>query len=282
MKCSTDAILFKVSDQPASDRQISDLNIIHMCIVYTAFWHKRALELARILKIPKICMIIIVDLMTLVIDFFTFFKLCIKISGIHLARQIRRTIINPTVFIYLTTEKFTSICSLFAEDLRLFLIFAFLENKGSTLAHCVILGLMETVAAKITDCSKCPAMVVCLHTLCSILNNLKIILLCQFHNFVHLTAHTCIVNRNDCFCFVCDCLLDQIFIDVHSIRTNICKNNPCSSKNKSIRSRNKGIGRHDNLIPRLDIAEEGCHLQCMCTGCCEKNLIYIKPFPHPL
>ena len=93
---------------------------------------------------------------------------------------------------------------------------------------------METVAAKITDRSKSFAVVICLHALRSILHDFEVVFLRKPHDLVHLTAHTCIVNRNDRPGLVCDRLLDQVLIDIHGIRTDIYKNDLCSAEHKCI------------------------------------------------
>ena len=202
--------------------------------MHTAFRHKRTLDLALVLKILKICMIIIIDLMAFVIDLFTFLKLCIKICRIHLTRKIGRSIIDPAVFVYLSTEKFASVSSLLTKDLCFFLVFVFLENERAALSHRIVLCLMETVAAKIADRSKSLAVAICLHALCGILNNFEVVFLRKFHDLVHLTAHTCIVDRNNRPGLVCDRLLDQVLIDIHGIRTDIYKNDLCSAKHECI------------------------------------------------
>ena len=140
---------------------------------------------------------------------------------------------------------------------------------------------METVTAKVTNRTKCLSMIISIHSLCCILNNFQVMSACNLHNFIHLTANTGIMDRNDCSGLLCDCIFDKIFIYIHRIRTNINEYNLCTSKYKSIRSGNKCIRWHDDLIPWLDITQECRHLQCMRTGCCQENLIYLETFFHP-
>ena len=71
------------------------------------------------------------------------------------------------------------------------------------------------------------------------------------------------MNRNDHPGPLCDSLLDQFFIDIHGIRTDIHKHDLRSPEHKSICSGYKCVGRHDHLISRLDLREICSHLKCM-------------------
>ena len=192
--------------------------------------------------------------MTFPVDLVTFFQLRIQICRIHLTWKIRRTIIDPAIFIYLSTEEFTSVRALFPENFCFFLIFIFLENKRTAFTHREVFGFVETVAAEIADRSQSFSMIVGIYTLCSIFNNFQIIFLCNFHNPVHLTCNTGIVDRNDCPCFVSDCLFNKIFVNIHRIWSDIYKYDFCTTEHKGISRRNKGIRRHDYFVSRLDIA----------------------------
>ena len=219
--------------------------------------------------------------MTFPVDLVTFFQLRIQICRIHLTWKIRRTVIDPAIFIYLSTEEFTSVRALFPENFRFFLIFVLLENKRTAFTHREVLRLVETVTAEIADRSQSFSMIVGIYALRSIFHNFQIVFLCNFHNLVHLTCNTGIVDRNDCPCFVSDCLFNKIFVNIHRIWSDIHKYDFCTAEHKSISRRNKGIRRHDHFVSRLDIAQKSGHFQRMCTGCRQKHLIDIKTFLHP-
>ncbi len=67
-----------------------------------------------------------------------------------------------------------------------------------------------------------------------IFHNFQIMASGDVHDRIHLACYTCIMNRNDCFCFFCDRLFDQFFIDIHGIRPNIHKYDLRSPQHKCI------------------------------------------------
>ena len=160
--------------------------------------------------------------------------------------------------------------------------FVLLENKRTAFTHREVLRLVETVTAEIADRSQSFSMIVGIYALRSIFHNFQIVFLCNFHNLVHLTCNTGIVDRNDRPCFVSDCLFNKIFVNIHRIWSDIYKYDLCTTEHKGISRRNKGIRRHDHFVSRLDIAQKSGHFQRMCTGCRQKHLIDLKTFLHPL
>ena len=64
MKCCTDSFFFQVRDQSASYRKILYFNVIHMCIVDTAFRNKGSLDLALFFQISEAFVVGIIDLVT--------------------------------------------------------------------------------------------------------------------------------------------------------------------------------------------------------------------------
>ena len=125
---------------------------------------------------------------------------------------------------------------------------------------------METVTAKISDSSQRFPLVKSIDTLSGILDHLQIIFFRQFHNRIHLTSHTGIMNRHDGFRLFCDRRLDFCLVDIHGVRTDIHKHAGSSPENESIRRRYKRIRRHNDFIPRLDIRQISRHFQRMGTG----------------
>ena len=205
-----------------------------MCIVRAFFRNVGLFDLAFFRKKFQIFIIEVINLHSLVTDFFVLFQLSIKICSIQFTGQIRRPIIHPAVFIHLPAEKFAAGCSFFSENLSFFLILIPIEQNCTALSHCVILRLMEAVAAKISDGSQCFSFIVGVHTLSCIFHNLQIMPSGNIHNCIHLTGNSRIVNRNNCSGFFCDRLFDQFFINVHGIRTDIHKHNLRSAQYKSI------------------------------------------------
>ena len=93
---------------------------------------------------------------------------------------------------------------------------------------------METVTSKISDGSQCFSFIKGIHTLSCIFHNFQTMSAGNLHDRVHLAGNTRIMNRHDYFRSVCDCLLDQFLIDVHSIRPDIHEHDLRLTQNKCI------------------------------------------------
>ena len=200
-------------------------------------------------------MIIIPDVHSFMINLSASLQLGTEICGIQLAGQIGRSEIHPGIFIHLAAEKLTSVSPLFPEDFCLFQVFIFLKQKSTALAHGIILGLMETEAAKITECSQSFPLIIGVDPLGGIFNDFQSIPFSNIQNCVHLTGHACVMYRNYSPCLVCNGVLDQTFIYIHGFRMHIYKHNPCPSKDKCIGSRDKCIGWHNHLVSGLNICQ---------------------------
>ncbi len=83
----------------------------------------------------------------------------------------------------------------------------------------------------------------------------------RFHNRIHLTANTGIVDRHDNPGIFSDSRFNQTFINVQGIGTDVNKPDTRPTQRERISGRNKGKGGHNNLVPRLEIAQHGGHVQ---------------------
>ena len=155
-------------------------------------------------------------------------QLRVKICSIQFTGQIWGSKIHPSVFIYLSSEKLTSVCSLFSENFSPLLISVILKQERTALSHSIILGLMKAVTSKISNGTQSLSFIACIYSLGSIFNHLQIIFFCDLHNFIHLTGNSCIMDRYDRPGFLRNRSFDQIFIYIHGIRTDIHKYNPGS------------------------------------------------------
>ena len=73
----------------------------------------RQLKLSGFLQLPQVLIVAVPAGQPVIVDLLCHFQLCPKIGRIHIAGQITGTIIYPSVFVNLTTEKFTPVGSLF-------------------------------------------------------------------------------------------------------------------------------------------------------------------------
>ena len=223
MECCSNLIFFQISDQFLAFFQIFCFNIKHMSIMHTIFRNNRKFDLSGILEFFQCFIISVPCVHTVVIDLLRFLKLRPKISCIQLTWKIRRTCIHPCIFINLATEEFTSVCTFFSDNLSSLNVLRVTDQKCSTFSHTVILCLMETETSVITDGSKCFSFVGSHHSLSCVFDYFQIIFLCNRTDLIHVTGHAGIVNRNDCFCLLCDCILNQSLVDIHCLRTDIYK-----------------------------------------------------------
>jgi len=231
MEHAADFPLPKIFQKPCTYFDIVNFYVVHMCIMRTFFWNIRLLDLSFFGKELQIFIVKIINLHSLVTDLL---MLSIKIRRIQLTWKIGGTVIHPPVFIYLSAEKLAAVRSLFSEDLRLLLVLVLIKQDRAAFSHSIVLRLMEAVAAKIPDSSKRFSFIVGIHTLSRIFHNFQIMASGDVHDRIHLACYTCIMNRNDCFCFFCDRLFDQFFIDIHGIRPNIHKYDLRSPQHKCI------------------------------------------------
>ena len=237
-----------------------------MSALDTALRYHGELYLPCLLQRGEKLIILLPPLKPCLIDLVCHLKLCIKICRIHLAGEIGGTIVHPSVLIYLSPEIFTPVCSLFPKDLRCFDIFVITDQKRAALTHAEIFGLVKAEAPEISDGAKRLSLIAAHDCLCRILHHQKMMPSCNVHDRVHLTGNACVMNHCNHLCSLCNCRLDQGFINVHGIRTDIHKYRRCPAKHKGVCRRDKGIGGKNHLIPFFDIAKKRRHLQGMCAG----------------
>ena len=125
-----------------------------------------------------------------------------------------------------------------------------LDKKSAPFSHAVIFGFMETEAAEITDGSQCFSFIISHNTLSGIFNNQELMPPCYIHNGIHFTAYPGIMNRHNGFCLFGNGRLDQGFIYIHGIRTDIHKYRHCPTEHKGVRRGYECKGRHNDLISR--------------------------------
>ena len=68
------------------------------------------------------------------------------------------------------------------------------------------------------------------------------------------------MDRDDDLGTVGDELLNLVGIDIGIVGIAVGKNYLSTLADKSQRRRHEGIGRYDDLVARLHIAQDGCHL----------------------
>ena len=282
MKDTQDSFFLHITDEIGPRLQILHTNVKHMAVMYGIVRDIRTCQIALLLKNCQMLIIIVKNLTPLVVDLVHLEQLCIQIGRVHIAWQIRGAVADPRILIDLSTEKFTPIRTLFTQDLCTLQISIILKQQRAALSHCIILCLMEAVAAEISDRAERTPFIPRIDTLRCILHDLQVVFFCNRHDRIHLTGDTGIMHRHNDLCALCDCRLDLRLINIHCLWMHIYKYNFGTLQHKCICRGYKRVGRHDHLISRLQITEKRCHLQGMCAGSRQKNMLCPELLLHQL
>ena len=103
----------------------------------------------------------------------------------------------------------------------------------------------------------------------------------DIHDHVHIAADAGVMNRNDHPGPGSDRLLDQTLVDIHGIRPDIDENRHAAPQDEGIRRGDKCVGRNDELIPGLNIAQNGRHLQSRRAGVRQQNFLRVEMLFQP-
>ena len=152
------------------------------------------------------------------------FQLGIQISGGHLSGQIGGTYVHPGVFIHLPAEKPGTVGPFFPDNLRAFHQGGVIHQQGSSLSGNDILGLVETVTAQMADGAEPTPSVAGADALSGVFNHIQAMPLGNFHDCIHFTSHTGIMNGNDSFGSIRDQRFHTAFVYIKGVRADIGEN----------------------------------------------------------
>ena len=82
-----------------------------MVCLFAMSWHKRQLHVVLRRPIPETPIIMIPDALAAKLYFRAFFELGTQICGENVGEAITRTDVDPTVFVYLSSEEAFAICT---------------------------------------------------------------------------------------------------------------------------------------------------------------------------
>ena len=85
--------------------------------------------------------------------------------------------------------------------------------------------------------------------------------LCQCHDGIHVACHTRIMDDDDDLCTLIDEWTDGVDSDIRIRCPTVGKYHFCTLSEEGDGGRHEGIGRHDHLVARFQVAEHGTHLQ---------------------
>ena len=101
------------------------------------------------------------------------------------------------------------------------------------------------------------------------------------HDSVHLAAYSRIMHRHDYLGAGCNGSLNFRFIHVHRFRVHIDEYRHSPLHDKRIDCRDKGVTGANELIPGLQIAENGRHFQRCCAGMHQQCLFRAEVLFNP-
>ena len=105
--------------------------------------------------------------------------------------------------------------------------------------------------------------------------------LCDIHNDIHLSCHTCIMNHHDGLGLVGDSAFDLLLVYIHGIRPNIDKYQFSSGQHQGCCGRRKRIAWEYDLIARLQATQNSSHLKRRCATRSQKSLLRTGVFLDP-
>jgi len=205
--------------------------------------------------------IIIPDLQSFGGDGLGFFHLGQEEGGDQFAGEVGGADIDPGVLVDLAAEELAAVGALFADDLGTISKGRVIDQQGAAFAGDDVLGFMERVASKIADGSQRSPFVGGHHPLGCVFDHQQVVVAGDRHDRVHLAGHTGVMDRHDRLGAGCDRCLDQLFVDVEGVFADINENRHPPTEHEGIGRGYKGVRGHDDLIPRLDVGQDGGHLQ---------------------
>ena len=141
---------------------------------------------------------------------------------------------------------------------------------------------MEAVAAHIANGTQGTAFIAAHNSLGGILHHLQMMAAGNVHDGVHFAGHTGVVNHADAGGLVCDSCLDLGLVNIHGVGTDIHIHHLRSPLHKGVRGGHEGEGGQDDLIPRLNVAQQRRHLQRTGARGGQQRLRRARPLLQPL
>ena len=202
-------LLFQIIDESRPRVQVFQQDEVHVGIVTAVLRDNGAFEAARLFQRLQQTMVFVPDRKTFFRNLVRFLQLSIQERGNHFTGQITGTDVNPCIFIDHAAVELAAVRAFFPNNLSSFEELFIIDDKGSPLAGDKILGLMETVAAQVSDRSQILSLVCGANPLSRILHDHEIMPFRYIHDHGHIAADTGIMNGDDCFRFRGNRLFDE-------------------------------------------------------------------------
>ena len=102
------------------------------------------------------------------------------------------------------------------------------------------------------------------------------------HDGVHLAGHTGVMNHADAGGLIGDGSFNFGLVDVHGVGTDVHIHHLRPPLHKSVGGGDKGEGGQDDLIPRLNVAQQRRHLQRTSARGGQQRFGRARPLLQPL
>ena len=274
-------VLLEVLDQGRALSQVRHLEVKHVGIVLAALGDGRELDLADIRQRLQLLVVKIPRSKAIVVDLVSALELRPKIRRVEVALQVGAAGVDPGILIDLSPEESLAVRALLADNLGALDVLGLVYDDGAALPHRVILGLVEAVAAEVSDSSEGTALVRAHDALGSVLNHDKVVATGDVDDGVHLAGHAGIVHRHNHARSIGDGRLDLRLVDVHRVRADVDKDELSADRDESRRSARESKARKDHLVAGLKATEVGRHLERIGSGGGQQDLLCVEALLHP-
>eukprot|EP00128_Syssomonas_multiformis_P004053 Colp12_sorted_trinity150504_noHs@15830 len=135
------------------------------------------------------------------------------------------------------------------------------DRQRSTLATNDVLRVVKRVAAKVTNSTELAALVSGHEALGSVLDDKEVVSLRDLADGVHFAGDAGIVHAADGASALGHSRLDEGFVDVQRVDAHVHKDRHHAAQHEAIRGGGEGVRGEDYLVPGLQLAQQGRHLQ---------------------
>src|SRR6266568_5332658 len=159
MKYCLNTFMPQIIDQLVACDGVVEENVKEMKVIFTTLGYTRQAQQTSLFKRTEIAAIKVVNRATAFGNHVLRFQLGQQECAANLARQIRRSDIDPGVFVHFSTNEFAPISPLLADDLSPFDELRPINNQCAAFPANIILGLVKTVRAEVAYRAKCQPIV---------------------------------------------------------------------------------------------------------------------------
>ena len=256
-----DIMLGQEGDQSGALLEAAQLDIVHMRIMHAISRYLHALDQAALFQRRQPCVVLLPAGHARGGDGRALFQLRKQVGGVELAGQERGTDIHPSVFIHLSPVEAAAVRTFFTDNLGAFHHVRVVENDRAALTHGVVLGFVEAEAAHVAHGAGGTVLVKGTHGLRRVLHHGQAMLARDVAQRVHVAAHARVVHRHNSARMRRNRGAYTERVQIHGVGLHIHKNDLRTAQGKGVGSAHKGKRRHDHLISRLDIQQDGRHFQ---------------------